>query len=381
MEFGPEDLGHVIRERRERRSPVLRQRALGEQAGYGPGKSAAVSISRIENGHVTPSAERLAGIAAALGVTPEQLESEAREHAARRADHDPDGLSFGDRVQRLEDEIAGRTARVVELGDRFNRASALAAEQFLDPFLGTAGRIEGAAPSAYPRNLSKDEASDPALLAEYRLRHSKGAVSVAVVSGAVTDSSAFGTESTGAAMSGLSGASASTATFAALGGGRASGIGLARGITVLTSIVATPALILGGLGVAWMVRRQRRKEREQLEILGRAETELREAGPGYEGLVTAMERAAVILEHIGVHGGRAQELWRKRLEDEPVWASMSESDRAAYDDFLAVAACQIAVADMNFEAFLKFGGDELRRLVAVTGELLRQSWEIVDSRV
>lgn len=381
MEFTAEDLGQVIRDRRQRRSPALRQRALGELAGYGPGKSAAVSMSRVENGHVSPTAERLAGIAVALGTTPAELQAEARDRAARRTDGGPAQPSVRKRVQRLEEEISVRTGRVVEFGERFNRASVLATEQFLDPFLEVAGRIEGAAPAAYPQSLTKDEASKPELVAEYRLRHSRSAV----LSGAATDSSAFGTASTGAAISGLSGASASNATFAALGGGAlsAGGMGMARGLAVLTGIVGSPALILGGLGVAWMVRRQRRKEREQHEVLDRAETELRDAEPGYTSLVAAMERAAVILEHIGVHGGRARELWVKRLPaDRPlVWDSLTGPDQATYDDLVAVAACQIAVADMNFEAFMKFGGAELERLVAVTDELLGQSWRIVDSRV
>lgn len=385
MEFGPEDLGRVIRERRERRTPTLRQRALGELAGYGPGKSAAVSISRIENGHVSPSAERLAGIAAVLDTTPAALEAEAHELAARRGD-EPAELSVRKRVQRLEDEITVRTGRVVELGERFNHAGSLATEQFLDPFLEVAGQIVGAAPAAYPKGLSRDEASRPELVAEYRLAHSRSAVAGAIGGSHDAEAAAaFGTESTGAAISGLSGASASNATFAALGGGAisAGGTGLARGIAVLTGILAAPSLILGGLGVAWMIRRQRRKEREQLEVLGSAETELSSAKPNFDSLVAAMERAAVILEHIGVHGGRARELWAKRLPaDRPLaWDSMTDAQRAAFDDLLAVAACQIAVADMNFEAFLKFGGAELQRLVSVTDELLRQSWEIVDSRV
>ena len=376
MDFTPEDLGQVIRDRRQRRSPALRQRALGELAGYGPGKSAAVSMSRVENGHVSPSVERLAGIAAALGTTPAELEAEARERAARRTGDDAGQLSVRKRVQRLETDIAARTGRVVELGERFNAANSLATTQFLDPFLEVAGQIEGAAPAAYPESLSKEQASDPALVAEYRLRHSKSAV----MSGGSAESSAYG-----AAISGLSGASASNATFAALGGGllSAGGAGMARGLAVLTGIVGSPALILGGLGVAWMVRRQRRKEREQHEILDRAEAELRDTGPNYAGLVAAMERAAVVLEHIGVHGARARELWAKRLPpDRPLaWDALTDQQRAAFDDLLAVAAGQIAVADMNFEAFMKFGGADLDQLVAVTNELLTQSWRMVESRV
>ena len=65
---------------------------------------------------------------------------------------------------------------------------------------------------------------------------------------------AFGTASTGAAIGGLSGAAASSATLAWLGGGAltAGGLGIAGGTAVLGGIVAAPAII--GFGVFRQVR-------------------------------------------------------------------------------------------------------------------------------
>jgi hypothetical protein len=58
----------------------------------------------------------------------------------------------------------------------------------------------------------------------------------------------FGTASTGAAISGLSGVAASNATLALLGGGSLAvgGGGMALGAAVLSGIAAGPALMIGG---------------------------------------------------------------------------------------------------------------------------------------
>ena len=75
------------------------------------------------------------------------------------------------------------------------------------------------------------------------------AVSSAATTGAVT---MFATASTGAAISGLSGAAANSALLAALGGGSlaAGGGGMALGSMVLGGITFAPALAVGGLAIA-----------------------------------------------------------------------------------------------------------------------------------
>lgn len=75
------------------------------------------------------------------------------------------------------------------------------------------------------------------------------AVSSAATTGAVT---MFATASTGAAISGLSGAAANSALLAALGGGSlaAGGGGMALGSLVLGGITFAPALAVGGIAIA-----------------------------------------------------------------------------------------------------------------------------------
>ncbi|MFF7094368.1 hypothetical protein ACFY9A_18510 [Streptomyces rubradiris] len=89
---------------------------------------------------------------------------------------------------------------------------------------------------------------------------------------------AFATASTGTAISGLSGAAATSATLAWLGGGSlaAGGGGVAAGTTVLTAIVAAPAVLSLAAVAEWQGRRARRGQREMAQDLERAEAEMRE---------------------------------------------------------------------------------------------------------
>ncbi len=82
---------------------------------------------------------------------------------------------------------------------------------------------------------------------------------------------AFGTASTGAAIGGLSGAAASSATLAWLGGGAlaAGGLGIAGGTAVLGGIVAAPVII--GFGVfrqvkAGRVQKEAAEKIQQIEV-------------------------------------------------------------------------------------------------------------------
>lgn len=109
--------------------------------------------------------------------------------------------------------------------------------------------------------------------------HALGAVVGGAVAGTVvgagasaatlTTVGAFATASTGTAISGLSGAAATNATLAWLGGGSiaAGGGGVAAGTTVLAGIVTGPAILAFGGVVAWQARRARRHQRGRADEL------------------------------------------------------------------------------------------------------------------
>lgn len=75
------------------------------------------------------------------------------------------------------------------------------------------------------------------------------AVGSTAAAGATTAAGTFGVASTGAAISGLSGAAAESATLAFLGGGSlaSGGGGMALGVTALNFVTVGPALLVGGL--------------------------------------------------------------------------------------------------------------------------------------
>ncbi|MEU7017374.1 hypothetical protein [Streptomyces sp. NPDC046385] len=87
---------------------------------------------------------------------------------------------------------------------------------------------------------------------------------------------AFATASTGTAISGLSGAAASSATLAWLGGGSlaAGGGGMAAGTMVLAAAVAVPALVVGGVLLEWRGRSARGDQEKVAEELEAADSEL-----------------------------------------------------------------------------------------------------------
>ncbi|MFF8380895.1 hypothetical protein ACF07V_32700 [Streptomyces sp. NPDC015661] len=90
---------------------------------------------------------------------------------------------------------------------------------------------------------------------------------------------AFATASTGTAISGLSGAAASSATLAWLGGGSlaAGGGGVAAGTMVLAAAVAVPALLATGVLLEWRGRSAREDQQKLARELKEAKSELADA--------------------------------------------------------------------------------------------------------
>ena len=112
------------------------------------------------------------------------------------------------------------------------------------------------------------------------LSTSVGSIGAGALSGiaAYGGTMAIGTASTGTAIAGLSGAAATNATLAALGGGSlaSGGLGMAGGTAVLGGLVAAPALAVGGIFIAFKgnssiekaleIQRQAEEAVEKLEL-------------------------------------------------------------------------------------------------------------------
>lgn len=300
--------GGVLKRWRQERG--LNQQDLGRQAGYGSdesAKSAAVAISRIESGKTDPG-QRLESILWALGHTEDELRAEtaiAEANGAKRSV----ALRALAGTQFVDNE--GRRARIIEEAQRLNQDVEFQMkklgwtlqrvdEEFVVPFLKTASWIDwgrdldevqplNAAPRSADdaiRDLqSRTEASVRFELARSTASGIAGAgLGAGAAAGVFAAVSATATASTGTAIASLSGAAASSATMAWLGGGSlaAGGLGVAGGTMVLTGIVALPAMLAMGGVLVWKGRQLRRLAQEEsarLDVAEEALAQLRSALP------------------------------------------------------------------------------------------------------
>lgn len=381
----------------------MTQAELGERAGYGAG--AGVSISRIENGTTRPTATRLAGIATALRATPAQLEAEA----ASRADGDSDGAGSGRptnekiraRIQRIQREIQHRTSTIERLGSDLDRAHDLARSQFLDPFAIAAQRLIDISPpgAATTEGDEREDETESEHQAAARIQLTRVGVAHALSGGAVgaaagtavggaaaygtfTAALYFGTASTGAAISGLSGAAASNAALALLGGGTlaSGGAGIAGGTLLLTGLVAGPAAILGILGAGFAIRRSRKQQEQLSADLDAIEADMDASKRNFDALTDLLPRAAEVFDDIAKIGGLALERWEARLPSGTShWHDLSRELQDRYATLVGVAGAQLAVATIDLQALTSALGDEREQLIAVADEVLTQSHEVVKS--
>ncbi len=194
----------------------------------------------------------------------------------------------------------------------------------------------------------------------------------------------FGTASTGAAISGLSGVAATNAALALLGGGTlaAGGSGVAGGTMLLTGIVAAPALLLAVGGLVWMVKRNQKQQLELAARLDEAEAEIAATRPGFEALVDILPRATHTLDYIATHAGHALGRWASQLPPPPTeWQSLGELERRRYQDFIEIAASQLAVVTINVQGLMMLRGTEREHLIEFANEVLVQAQNVAETLV
>ncbi|WP_327175684.1 helix-turn-helix domain-containing protein [Streptomyces sp. NBC_01335] len=384
-EFSAEAMGLVIREHRQAQEPPMTQEDLGERAEYG--KGGAVSISRIEHGLISPREHRLAALALALRLTPEQLTQEAEDRTRSLA------LERGQRPVKLRDQVAETRGRHTEINEKvaqrtkitqehaeaFNRAHDVVRDTFFMRFVELAGTISGAPEPERPSEA--ESGSTGAVPAAIRIEAmSAGIASVirdsaggaaggalgaaaggAAAYSAFTAAAMFGTASTGAAISGLSGVAATNATLALLGGGTlaAGGAGMAGGILLLTGVVAAPAAALAAAGFYVLRKRRNKREEERLRIgVEAAEEALAQSQQGFDVMVDVLSRATAIMEYVEVHGTHALEKWRAGLPAEPRdWESLGRDGQERYKEFLTVAGSFLSASIINVPALLAADAD------------------------
>ncbi|WP_052061219.1 helix-turn-helix domain-containing protein [Rhodococcoides fascians] len=403
MTYSTTVLGTVIRERREALS--MTQKELGSNAGYGAG--AGVAISRIEAGTVRPSLVKLQGIARALGTSVAEIEQKAtrRDESIEPEEHPTNRMGAKERAAAIQQELERRTQLIEGLVTTFNTAHDGARDQFFMAFVGVAEQIEGApVPDPDTTEIANEssEANDTdgiqteaALrqkVTEIGVKHvlatgaagaaTGGAVGTAAAYGAFTAAVSFGTASTGAAISGLSGVAATNAATALLGGGTlaAGGAGIAGGTALLGALVAGPAVILALGGAFWMYRKKRNKEQD--EQLDAAEASLSGTSGGVDALEKLIPVATEILDYVAVHAGHALKRWQRGLGPLPTqWKSLTDEQRARYQDFVEVLSCQLSVISINVNDIAAASDVERVRMTDFALEVLRRSKRTVEALV
>ena len=252
---------------RAREKAGLTQEQLAARAGCSQ-----AMITKIESGARIPAPKLVERLAVALGRTPGALTAAAdAERPVRGASALVGAAKLGrDNARRANDlkrrtkELTATATRASEAYDaaateaRELGADLIAVLQRVDDLPEDILGVEG--PDRADRNDSEIGAAFARAQQEYKSRAweffaagaasmgAGGAAGAASGFGAYAAVAGFATASTGTAIASLSGAAASSATMAWLGGGAlaAGGTGIAGGTIVLASIVAVPLVTVAG---------------------------------------------------------------------------------------------------------------------------------------
>ena len=235
-----------------------------------------------------------------------------------------DAQEIFDKAKRSLEECREETqSRLESLG----RQKALLFEEALIPFVETFSRIKNVdfKDMDIPDDNIQITSGEILEIRDAAIRMEKvvGGAAGALGSGALAGLAAYGSvglasASTGTAIAGLSGAAATNATLAWLGGGSlaAGGLGIAGGTAVLGGIVAAPVLLVGGLMLA--SKAEEAKENALSNLWGA------------KAAAEAMETAEVAARAIG---RKADEVGKvlKRLREDHLAGDIKEFQNLVYN--------------------------------------------------
>ena len=380
-------LGEVVRRLRERQGWT--QEKLGREAGYQTG--AGVSISRLEGGLLLPSPERFAGIAAALGLTTDELEARAASRS-RADDHVPAPVVAGAgeepgstsggvkappgqkeltaRRKRIEYETGERTRTITELGDAFNEAHDRARDEFFLRLVEIGGRVDGSPP------LDPTRLGDDGVAGGDEVGGNQRGSSAKVV----TPTPTLGVDAAAGPAAGRIGAAVGRDTSNRGAIGRVAGA--TGGTLVLAGIAAVPVGILFAGGLAYMVKRNRKQRQEFDAQLVAAEAELAATRPGITALQDILPRAAETLDYIATHVGHAVDRWEEQhATGSTTWDALSRTAQRRYLDFVDVANAQVAIVNLDFQDLLITRGSDQDHLIELADDVLTRSRDAVRAHV
>lgn len=326
----------------------ISQSELARLAGYGAGGE--VSISRIENGAARPSPARFVAIAEALGTSPEALEGAAR---AAGLGSGAGGATRTTRA-RIEDLQAALSRRAEVLDrhtSRLNSAHEAAGVNFMAPLIAATARIHGAPEPPAPKAVAP-VGRESEQVAEAQIDAARFGVDSALWAGSL-GANGDGSDAAVNASVALTKLLLGVSAFRSIGGLGATGGGLFLG-----GLAALPAVAAAISGFALLSRRNKAKNAELERNLEIAESQLASTEHGFSALLTALEGASGVLEHIDLHGGRALSRWERELPAGPSrWESLGEPGQQEVRRFVRLAACYVAMSTINFELFLTLRED------------------------
>ena len=131
-----------------------------------------------------------------------------------------------------------------------------------------------------------------------------------------------------------------------------------------------------------MVKRTRKQQLELGEKLGVAEAELARSRPGIKALRNILPQATEALDYIATHAGHALIRWEADLGEGPrTWDSLGQDGQRRYQDFIDIAAAQLAIVTINAQGILTTSGSERDSLVQLADEVLTQAQAAVNAHV
>lgn len=390
-DYSLEDLGKVVAGLRKEKG--LTQEELGTNAGYG--KGAGVSISRLENGRLEPT-DKFEGIARALGLTVEQLEARAAGLTAATAGEAREGVRTQEERIAAIVQASERRKQIAPALEAFQAASKRAENKFLMRFREIAIRVSGT-PSPDESGLEPGngtDANEAEAEASYQIRFTQYGVSRALAdsSGGAALAGALGgatylafTEAVALKAAPLGAVIPRWASAAAALNGLRAAMGVRRG-GAASGMNLLAAVALGTVAVAILERqstaKRNRKYQESAAKLTAAEADIAANQANVEALLDIFPRATEMLDYIAVHASHALERWGHQIGEEPVdWERLGKAEQHRYQDFVAIAAAQLALAAIDLQLLATSHVSDLERATAVADQILVHATRAITSRV
>lgn len=372
-------LGRVLQ--RLRKEKELTPKQFAKAIGYSDGNGAAVTISRIENGGGI-TVEKFNAALHVLDISEAEFrkleDSEARsmrddamQQAAKAASAGLRGIfastfsgakgksnlereaSLIEWHKRAEQRTAERQTQLARSSQRFDKKVG-------DPFMRVANRVDGDVPGSklleVPASARQSQAFTEfsnnlrnAILLSARnaaigaaAGAGAGAASVSALTSFVV---ATATASTGTAISTLSGAALTSATYAFLGGGAltAGGSGVAAGALVLTGVFAVPVVLVTAVAVA-VSRSTNQKRASQLEHqLAEAEYAILMLEPRLEASWQWAARSHTVLSRLATLAAPDAAVLRGQVPKEVLWSDLSGATKRSFSAVSNVVVTAVSV--------------------------------------